>query len=43
MKDIVEGARLRMVLRDGTVDFVVGQVLEKNCREEGGAVEDKIC
>lgn len=43
VKDIVEGARLRMVLRDGTVDFVVGQVLEKNCREEGGAVEDKIC
>ena len=38
--DVVEGARLKLVLRDGTVEFEVGKVLErsgvgeKECREE---------
>ncbi len=32
--DVVEGARLKLVLRDGTVGFEVGKVLERSCREE---------
>ncbi len=32
--DVVEGARLKLVLNDGTVEFVVGEVLERSCREE---------
>lgn len=32
--DVVEGARLKLILRDGTVEFEVGKVLERNCREE---------
>ncbi len=31
--DIVEGARLKMVLRDGVVEFVVGRVLEKSLKK----------
>lgn len=42
-RDVVEGARLKLVLRDGTVEFVVGEVMEKKCREEGDAVENEIC
>lgn len=32
--DVVPGSRIRLVLEDGEVEFVVGEVIGKNCREE---------
>ena len=31
--DVVKGKRMKLVLRDGTVEFEIGEVF-KNCREE---------
>ena len=34
MADIIPGSRVRLVLDDGEVEFTVGEIMEKNCREE---------